>query len=350
MACYHPLKAFRSNIKLTKKGKSEIVFNLKEGGKLYDEIQLPCGQCIGCRIERSRQWSVRCVHEALMFENNCFITLTFNDSNLNRNCSLVKSDFQKFMKRLRKKFKGVEDVITINEEGLEEVTQPIRFFHCGEYGSKLSRPHHHACLFNFDFPDRTLWDVRSGVRLYRSESLERLWSKEIKLEDVRLFPDGTTFCVAGKYYAKLGFATVGDVTVESAAYVARYINKKVLGERSRVHYSRIDYETGEMFPIEPEYITMSRKPGIGFRWFEKFFRDVYPKDFITIKGKKFAPPRYYDSIYDDMDKTSFREIRSRRKARADLCADNNTPRRLHDREVVQLSKCEKLIRGYEDDC
>ena len=119
---------------------------------------MPCGQCIGCRLERSRQWAIRCVHEASLWPDNCFVTLTFDDDNIISSGSLVKADFQKFMKRLRKRFgKGV------------------RYFHCGEYGDLLGRPHHHACLFNFSFPDRYLWSSSGGVNLYRSPTLEELW-------------------------------------------------------------------------------------------------------------------------------------------------------------------------------
>ncbi len=210
MSCFHPLSAYRLLTRKTPNGKSVIAFNSKSVNNLpFEEINLPCNQCIGCRIERSRQWAIRCIHEASLFQNNCFITLTFSDSNLDEQGSLMKSDFQKFVKRLRKKFQGKERVVTPNGK----VTFPIRYFHCGEYGAQLSRPHHHACLFNFDFYDKKIWSVRSGVRLYRSADLERLWP--------------------------FGFSTLGDVTFQSAAYIARYITKKINGKLAEEHYKKV---------------------------------------------------------------------------------------------------------------
>ncbi len=318
MPCYRPLQAYKSLTKFTDSGRSFITFNVRYAGIRYDHIDLPCGQCIGCRIERSRQWALRCVHESSLFKNNCFITLTFNDENLNKLGTLVKSDFQKFMKRLRKKFKGVE---CVQNGDTAKKGFPIRYFHCGEYGSELQRPHHHACIFNFDFKDKLLWSIRDGVRLYRSEKLERLWP--------------------------YGFCTVGDVNFQSAAYVARYITKKINGDMARLHYSRIDKITGEMFEIEPEYITMSRRPGIGKKWFEKFSSDIYPKDFITCEGKKFRSPKYYDKLYDEINPNFMEDIKEIRKLKAAEHEENNKPRRLVVREKVLNRKVDQLKRGME---
>ena len=121
MACYTPLKGYRST-ELTKNGKRKIVFNRNHGFADLP-VTVPCGQCIGCRLERSRQWAIRCTHEASLWEKNCFITLTYNDENLPKDGSLDVTHFQKFMKRLRKKHGA-----------------GIRFYHCGEYGDKFGFP------------------------------------------------------------------------------------------------------------------------------------------------------------------------------------------------------------------
>ena len=177
MACYHPLIAYRSREK-SKNGKYGLSFSIKNG--YYDlKVQVPCGQCIGCRLEKSRQWAIRCVHEAQMHEENCFITLTYNKESLPADGSLRKRDFQLFMKRLRK-----------------ECGEGIRYYMCGEYGAKYERPHYHICLFGYDFKDKYIWDERDKVPLYRSTKLEKLWT--------------------------LGFSTIGEVTFQSAAYVAPY--------------------------------------------------------------------------------------------------------------------------------
>ncbi len=319
MPCFHPLRAYRSLLKKTESGKSVVTFDrsaISDG--TFEKIDLPCSQCIGCRIDRAKQWALRCVHEASLFEENCFITLTFAPECLEEHGSLVKSDFQKFMKRLRKKFEGHEVV----EDG-ESLSSPIRFFHCGEYGSQLCRPHHHACLFNFDFPDKKLWSTRKGVELYRSKALERIWP--------------------------YGFSTIGEVTYESAAYVARYITKKVNGLRADAHYSKVDEKTGEVFRLVPEYITMSRRPGIGKRWFDRFASDVFPKDFITVGGRKFKTPRFYDDIYDRLEPGEFEAIKRKRKLASEKQASDKTLRRLRCREIVAKKGMENLVREFEND-
>ena len=100
MACFRPLYGYKSKVK-NATGKRSIVFNIKDGFADMP-ITLPCGRCIGCRLEKSRQWAIRCVHEASMYDQNCLLTLTFDDEHLNEKRTLVKRDFQLFMKKLRK--------------------------------------------------------------------------------------------------------------------------------------------------------------------------------------------------------------------------------------------------------
>lgn len=295
MPCYFPIKGFRSRT-VNKSGKRGIVFNPREG--FHDlPVSVPCGQCIGCRLERSRQWAVRCMHEASLYSSNCFITLTFSDDYLCPSGSLCKADFQKFMKRLRKRFgKGV------------------RYFHCGEYGEKFSRPHHHACLFNFDFPDKELWSVRSGVRLYRSAILEELWP--------------------------FGYSSIGDVTFESAAYVARYCLKTKTGYLK----DSLKWYAGR----QPEYVTMSRRPGIAREWFESFSKDVYPNDFVVIRKRiKCKPPRYYDKLYDLTSPEEFAKIRGDRIRKARSNTDNSPARLYEKSEAVKLNLT-RLRRNFEN--
>lgn len=260
MPCYSPLRAWKGG--LTESGKKKLVFKKQEAHGVA-EIELPCGNCIGCRLDRARQWAARCWHESQMHKENSFVTLTFNDENVQKNGSLEKESFVNFMKRLRK-----------------NSLQPVRFFHCGEYGTKLSRPHHHALLFGRDFPDKQLWKQSNGQNWYRSEELEKLWP--------------------------FGFSTVGDVTQESANYVARYILKKVNGEQAEKHYD------GKM----PEYITMSRRPGIGKSWLEKYQSDVFPHDHVVVGGREAKPPRYYDKQLEIRNPSELDGIKARRVVRA----------------------------------
>lgn len=272
-------------------------------------VEVPCGQCIGCRLEKSRQWAVRCAHEASLYEKNCFLTLTYNDRHLPKDGSLHVDHFQKFMKRLRKAFPD----------------QKIRFFHCGEYGEKFARPHYHACIFNFDFADKKLWrKTKDGNSLWTSETLEEIWG--------------------------MGFCSIGDVTFESAAYVARYVTKKVTGKKALNHYNEINFDTGEILSERrPEYTTMSRRPGIGKPWLEKYSSDVYPDDFVLMDGKKIKPPKYYDSQFEIAYPSDFEKIKIERKKSGEKNAENNTRDRLDVRETIHKLKAKTLRRGYENE-
>lgn len=325
MSCFHPLVAWKGPVGPS--GKSSIVWKASDaaGGLSAFPVKLPCGQCIGCRLERSRQWAMRCVHESSLYKRNCFITLTYDDSHLPEGGSLLMKDFQNFMKRLRK-----------------EYGSGIRFFHCGEYGEScrvcrqsrrncecavfvpwLGRPHFHACLFNFDFDDKVLWTVRDTVRLYRSPSLERLWP--------------------------FGFSSIGDVTFESAAYVARYITKKVNGELADDWY--VDRFTGEC--LNPEYVTMSRGSvvlgtgGIGRGWFDKFKDDLYPSDYGIFKGRKIRPAKFYDSLYDIVDPAGMAAVKARRNTLAKSFASDNDLIRLPVKERVKIRRLKLLKRPLE---
>ncbi len=289
MACYRPLRAYGLR---NAEGKMDISFKPKIG---YEPIWLPCGQCIGCRLERSRQWAMRCMHEAQMYDRNCFVTLTYDDEHLPPNGSLNKRDFQLFMKRLRKRYGS-----------------GIRYYQCGEYGELLGRPHHHAILFNFDFPDKELWSVRYGVRLYRSASLEQLWP--------------------------YGYSTIGDVTFESAAYVARYCTKKITGKLAHEHYK------GKL----PEYATMSRRPGIGRTWLEKYKDDVYNYDYVVVRnGLKLRPPRYYDRIYDEIDPERMMAIKEKRGEAAKENIKEKHWQRLETKEELAERRLKDIPRKYE---
>lgn len=295
MPCYRPIEAYRSREGRNKNGRWPIVFNVTAGWKDFP-ITVPCGQCIGCRLDRSRQWAIRCVHEAQLHEDNSFITLTYDDDHLPEGNTLVKKDYVDFMKRLRKRY---------------EDDHKIRFFHCGEYGENFQRPHHHACLFGHDFEDKRLLRVKGGVRLYTSEILRELWP--------------------------FGYNTIGEVTFDSAAYVARYITKKVTGEGAEEYYG----------DREPEYITMSRRPGIGNDWFSKYKNDILESDRVFVKpGVLARPARFYDKIYERMDKDAFEVLKSRRKKLASENTDNSRER-LEVKERLQNLKFKQIKRSYE---
>lgn len=245
---------------------------------LYDTtgnfIILPCGQCMACRLNKSRDWATRCVLESQMHEDNCFITLTYDDAHLPKDYGLQKKDFTNFIKRLRK-----------------NTGAKIRYYAAGEYGDLYSRPHYHACLFGWKPDDLVLYSVRNGVNLYLSDTLLKAWQYQ-------------------------GYVTVGDVTFESAAYVARYVTKKITGDRAEEHYCG----------RQPEYTVMSRRPGIGAKFFERYSTDIYGKDFLVIRDQiKCKPPRYFDRIYDQYygDGSFEFDVQSRRIERGIRNFNNN---------------------------
>lgn len=238
-------------------------------------VQVACGQCVGCRVDRTEDWTTRIMHEVSTHELNQFITLTYDDKHLPADGSLVKGDFQKFMKRLRK------------QHG------KLRYFAVGEYGDQLGRPHYHAVLFGIDFADKRPHSKNEhGDQLYTSDTLDRIWGK--------------------------GHAFYGKVTVQSARYVAKYCIKKVNGQLADDHYgSRI-----------PEFACMSLKPGIGQSWFDRFGSDVYPSDYVVLNGKKRAPPRFYDSKLPEKELAAIKE---RRLTAVQRYKADQTPERLKAR-------------------
>ena len=296
MSCYYPISAWQCT-------DGTIVFDERRKHDISRSLNLPCGQCIGCRLERSRQWAMRCMHEAQLHQNNCFITLTYDDAHLPSDQSLHYKDFQLFLKRLRKKYTGVQ----------------IRYYMAGEYGENFGRPHFHACLFGLDFHDKKLWKrTSSGSLIHRSKELETLWP--------------------------FGYSSIGDLNFESAAYVARYIMKKQTGKHSEKHYQYTSLETGEIVQMQPEFNKMSLKPGIGYEWYKKYRSDVYPHDYVVIRGKKVKPPKFYDKKYKTDYPYEYDSLIYQREKTAKLHSADNTPERLLVKEQVQKAKLLKLKR------
>lgn len=247
-----------------------IAWSQKKYSKQYASFQLPCGKCIECRLDYARQWAVRCVHEAQMHEKNCFITLTYSDKNL-KSPRLIYEDWQKFMKKLRK---------TQNE--------PIGVLVTGEYGDDTKRPHWHAILFNYAPPDMVLSrkNIR-GDRIYNSKTLDKLWGHN----DPKMMP-----------------SEIGDVTFESAGYVARYATKKIVhGQNQKVKEADFhDYQ-----PISKK----SSKHAIGKKWLEKYWwTDCFSLGQITLpNGSKCSIPRYYQKWFQENHPEKWRDYVTKTK-------------------------------------
>lgn len=296
MPCYYPIRAWRSAdfSSIGKTGKLPLVFR-QDQGLPNTEIEIACGRCIGCRLDKARQWAIRILFESTLYDQNCFITLTYNDDNLPEGGSLNKRDIQLFFKRLRKAFPN----------------QSIRYFQCGEYGDLLSRPHHHAIIFNFDFEDKVPFKRSGEYQLYVSKTLAKLWP--------------------------YGIHSIGNLTFDSACYTARYILKKITGDNADEHYQ------GRL----PEFVTMSRRPGIGKEWFELFSKDLYNHDVCVVSDDFIArPPKYFDTLYDLTDSDHLKILKKRRMKRAKDNPDNKYDRLEIRRKVAEI-KQERIRRQYE---
>lgn len=300
MPCHYPLQAVFAEFA---DGTRKAMFpdwaklNFRRGiSNPPNVVSVPCGRCMGCKLERSRQWAVRQMHESKMHSENCFVTLTFAPEHLPTDGSLCRKHMQDFMKRLRKKFSD----------------RKIRYFLCGEYGDRLGRPHYHICLFGLHFVDRKVWKQVDGFVYYNSVLLSDLWP--------------------------FGHSCVADFNFETAAYVARYCTKKVSGSKAEEHYD------GRL----PEFCQMSLKPGIGRSWIDKYgSTDVWPHDNVVVRGRLCKPPRYYDKILEQNFPARMIEVKQARLEQAAERADDNTHRRLLVKEKCMKASISKLIRKLE---
>lgn len=288
MACYHP----RMMVAVGKNpsGRTKYVFipyNEQERGQ-PDVVVVPCGKCIGCKLEYSKQWANRCMLEASLYprEWSHFLTLTYNDENLPirrygdhnqyKAYSLDKPALSAFLKRLRSYYKDHFD-----HDG-------IRFFGCGEYGNNTFRPHYHLLLFNCPIDDiQTIGKNALGDLYYRSDVIEQCWH--------------------------FGFVTIGEVSWESCAYVARYVTKKAGKNKPNEFY--YDHH------IQPEFVLMSRRPGIGRGFYEQNRDRLYQFDSVYLSGEKgskeIRPPKYFDRLMENDDPDTIENLKALRKVIAD---------------------------------
>ena len=300
MVCYHPKQGIFEE-KLTPNGKHLIKFSkhLIKNNKHQEVLLIPCGQCQGCRLDKSIEWAVRCLHEKELHEKTSYVTLTYNKENLPKNGSLYYKDFQDFMMRLRSKKRG----------------QTIRMFMCGEYGDKLERPHYHAILFGYNPEDQEPYKDYGNYQLYKSEELRKIW--------------------------KNGHVTVGEANFSSIAYVARYIFKKVNGTKAKMHYQ------GKI----PEFTQQSRRPGIAGDWYKHYKNDIWATDrdiYKTTEGdyKQVKVSRYFDKMLEKEDPKAHEKIKETRKRTI----------KDYDRHFKELSKAElqkiktlkKLYRNFDE--
>lgn len=321
MPCYEPNIIFMRHTPGNPKGEMIKYINSRKpefaGYEIYDKLQkeeekkwqwqkalnmpwneymkVPCLQCIGCQETYSKEWAIRCMLEAQQWKQNFFLTLTYDEDNIPRDDELVNKKtgevfendnwlqghlvpehLTAFFKKLRRHYE-----YHYNHDN-------IRFYACGEYGDQTKRPHYHAVVFNLPIePDKLKVHhiSKNGDILWECDKIQKIWGK--------------------------GFVSLAEVNWDTCAYVARYVMKKMKGWKEDEFY----YEQG----MSPEFVRMSRKPGIGLQFFDDHFQDIYKNDEIILKGHRekiqpVKPPSYYDRKYDLLDHEALTAIKEKRKA------------------------------------
>lgn len=297
MSCYRPLKGFILGIK--DNGKQDLKLSsyetdhieISSSGQIYERpnnlgtplgrpirefVTIPCGRCIGCRLQYAKQWADRAVLELPYHDSNLFITLTYDDDHLPysesedglEHWNLRKKDLQDFWKRLRNYCEP----------------EKIKYLACGEYGDTTFRPHYHSIVFGLKLPDLKYHSRNyDGDLLYTSETLANIW--------------------------KNGFVLVGEANHQTINYVARYVTKKMYG---------FEAEKYKKFNIEPPFLTMSRNPGLGRLYYEDHKVELFNESrysFPTKNGFGSATPgRYFNNLFElDFDSKSVIDRKSKLK-------------------------------------
>ena len=321
MVCYHPLHAFPNGFtkdgkqayKITSNKVMSVSFD-KSNGHWYMStdknryannkfIDIPCNQCIGCRIDYSRQWAVRCVLESYYHSQTWFLTITYDDEHVPHSAyidnitgevkdilTLDSNDFTKFLKRLRYYYK-------------EKTGKEFRYFSCGEYGSKTLRPHYHMIAFGLELDDlKLVKQSPTGGNLYESELVNKAW--------------------------KRGYVLLSESNFDTCAYTARYVMKKRKGK---------DADEYEFYNIEKEFVRMSRNKGIGYEYYQEHKHEIYEHDeIILVDGKKFKPPKFFDDMYEAEFPEKFEKVREARIKAVEVSDD--TKEQLYGDKYLRLSR------------
>lgn len=210
------------------------------------DLKLPCGRCSECISKRAIEWATRARHEIASHQENCFLTLTYNEDSL-PSALIVKTEFQKFMKRLRKLTK-----------------QKLRYMVSHEYGTKKFRPHHHAIIFGYN-PKNQKFNrtTPKGEKLFVSDEIEKLW--------------------------KNGYHSIGTANEKTAYYIASYSLK------GKKHIFP-DETTGELIETT-DCMDCSKRPAIGYNFFKENYQQMIDSGEIL--------PRYYLKKLKEIDEQKF---------------------------------------------
>ena len=263
-------------------------------------MQVPCQQCIECRIKRVGDWAARMMHETKSHMFSCYLTLTYDPEHLPPGATLVVRDVQLFHKRLHNRL--------LKKRG---AGNGIKFFYSGEYGERTGRPHYHSIVWKYRPSDLKFYKYnKQGDPLYKSEELQELW--------------------------KYGDVTVGDVTFASCSYVAGYVVDKITGKMAEDYYWRFDPRDGREYAVLPEFSRQSN--GIGREWFNKFYPEWFRDDAVVIDERKRPIPRYYDLKYEAIDPEGLKALKDLRRRAAEKHVEDRSTARSRVKEAVALSK------------
>lgn len=326
MSCYHPIRCIKKYDPINKTYKIKFLNKAAEldgeqrhvnylTGEVFETFLIPCGKCIGCRLDYSREWANRLVMEdKTSICPSWFVTLTYDDAHLPKGKgtlpTLIKKHFQDFMKRLRARFPGLR----------------IRFYAAGEYGDRSLRPHYHVVIFGLaDIPALALTWYKFNERnqpMYKSGLLADLWP--------------------------YGFNVVAPFSWEDAAYTARYVTKKMKGKTAEFY---------EKEGIEPEFSLMSRRPALGREYYEKQFESdrqglIFGRSNLFIRGHDVGVPRYFRRLTADrcvyesaVAADDFDRVRRKRVDSRAVLTSVLPSQQFKDAERQKIKQVQGLTRG-----
>ena len=300
MPCTTPLQGYKTFGGAITFKLSEAMSVSKSGSPV--KLDVPCGQCMHCRLEKARQWAVRMSLEEQLHDESIFLTLTYDNKHYPPNGGLVKSDVQNFVRRLKEKV----------------APKKIKYYFVGEYGDQTNRPHYHAIIYGYEPAANTIEQIsnENGMPLYSSTELTKLWSKR----------KGTD---------PIGYAVYGHVNWDTCSYVARYVTKKI--NDSPEANTNVDNEARFKYRGNiQEFALSSRNPAIGKEWLDKYYDETVRDDYIVLNGKKMLPPKYFDDQIRKKDEEVYNKIKKNRKTNL----IELTPER-----AVNMEKIEKSLKS-----
>lgn len=349
MTCFHPITVWQqTHARLDIPAKDyyalkKVQFREVKGRK---KIEIPCGKCLGCRLDHANAWATRMTIEAKTWKKNCFVTLTYNNENLPINHegepTLIKKHIQDFFKRLRYHHKGKETWINPKSEKKEE---PIRYFCCGEYGPKGGRPHYHVAIFNWEPDDLVFYKTnKHGDAIFKSKTLQKIWGH--------------------------GFVTVEEMNFNTAAYISRYVQKKAGLEPEKREYTgvirwewREDERNGMPYKHfiheqrtkktakQKEFVLMSRGVGIGLKYWLDNKEKIKRNGGILLKIKDTAKikqiPRYFKKIWEKENWEEYHRFAYKQQKKAEEIKKNILKKINYGNDLSDEKKWELHLKKQE---